>query len=88
METDFAAAVCGWAIRYGSGFDQVGIGHTTRSRAVGGGLAGLPFVTATYRLHGSCLLHGSVPQVTHVPGQGLVEQVRGVLAARGGHGSV
>jgi hypothetical protein len=48
METDFAAAVCGWAIRYGSGFDQVGIGHTTRSRAVGGGLAGLPFVTATY----------------------------------------
>ncbi|HTH90692.1 hypothetical protein [Mycobacterium sp.] len=28
METDFAAAVCGWAIRYGSGFDQVGIRHT------------------------------------------------------------
>ena len=27
METDFAAAVCGWAIRYGSGFDRLGIGH-------------------------------------------------------------
>ena len=27
METDFAAAVFGLAIRYGSGFDQVGIGH-------------------------------------------------------------
>ena len=32
METDFAAAVCGWAIRYGSGFDQVGIGHTNALR--------------------------------------------------------
>jgi hypothetical protein len=30
-------------------------------------------VMATYRLHGSCLLHGSVLQVAHVPGQGLVE---------------
>jgi len=28
MEMDFAAGVCGWAIRYGSGFDQVGIRHT------------------------------------------------------------
>src|SRR6478735_2041240 len=28
METDFAAEVCGRAIRYGSGFDQGGIGHT------------------------------------------------------------
>ena len=37
---------------------------------------------------GSCLLHGSVSQVAHVPGAGLVEQVRGVLAAGGGHGSV
>ena len=27
METDFAAAVFGLAIRYGSGFDQVGIGR-------------------------------------------------------------
>jgi hypothetical protein len=27
METDFVARVCRLAIRYGSGFDQVGIGH-------------------------------------------------------------
>ena len=39
METDFAAAVFGLAIRYGSGFDQVGIGRkNARGTSCGGSL--------------------------------------------------